>query len=234
MRGDGRGALNGLPAIAVLAVVACGRPAPSSSSWEPSGAARPSCPSDRFASGFLPAARDASAACNAGDPLACDEDCARGLAYGCVGRARYDEATGDHEAAARAHERACHLGAMVSCTAVAERATKTETDLDPVCAVALFDTACAGREPRACGLLGLSIARGIGAPPDRGRARRLLEHACDALAGYPCHVLGVLLRDRAFGDVDPAAEDSALRRGCASGVERSCELLADPSARDEL
>lgn len=238
MRGDGRRALSG-SAIALVAVVttlaacgsACTRPPAPSASSSPAEAA---CPSDRFTSGFVPAARDASAACKAGDVLACDQDCDQGLAYGCVGRARFEEDGGDPDAATRAHERACRLGAMASCTAVAERATKSPDDMPAACARALLDTACAGREPRACGLLGLSMARGIGAPPERGRARRLLEDACDALAGFPCHVLGVLLRERAFGDVDRAAEESALRRGCASGVSRSCLLLADPAARDDL
>lgn len=166
--------------------------------------------------------------CGGGDARdAVDEDglaCDRGEGAACnrlgVAAARGERGAKNLEAARGFYQRACEAEDGTGC---ANLGALHERDFgDDKAAVHYYRLGCDLRSPAACTGLAVMLVAGRAIQADPGRARELLEGACQAAHAPACGQLGVLLGR------DPSAAERArelLQRGCDAEDSASCAEL---------
>lgn len=186
--------------------------------------------------------------CRAGDSVACDE-----------ARHHWTAREGEESPRARAYKTlACEADDASICFELGRAALRRDP-ADRATALALLDRACAlkemlchgaadvrahpalvaaceGGERPACIRLGTLMAEPLGPFEDRPRALELLGPACEAEPGAHCLTAAdlILAAWDATGAGDAARAEAYLERGCASGIPKACEDLADALASGRL
>ena len=163
--------------------------------------------------------------CAMGATPECLADCDSGGGPSCTVAAHALSET-DPARARELQRRGCALGNHDACVqwALATRSHRGEGDESGLaCAARVFERACDAEHRLGCGMFGFALARGAGVEPGVERARDLLESSCSELGGAPCFALGVLRRDRVFGEAQQTQADAAFSRACATGYTAACD-----------
>ena len=114
--------------------------------------------------------------------------------------------------------RACRLGVLLACEAVASGDLETaRTEDERAAAVSVLARLCAVGRPgrtRACGDLGARYAEGRGVALDLGRAAGLWTRGCQLLDGYSCARLAVSFVEGGHTRSDPTRGAQIADRAC--------------------
>jgi hypothetical protein len=183
----------------------------------------------------------------------CRNHCRRGHAESCLYVGWDLEAVEDEERLALAAEHgwptsrelfglACAFGHRSGCVNWAAGvyvdglpAEDSETDPQLVCAVALFEQACADEEHWGCGMLARARMEGHGTPRDRAGVLSTLEEQCShGVGGGTCQVLGEYQARGAYGPAGRERARESFDRACEQGVPSACELSAADFEMDRL
>lgn len=162
--------------------------------------------------------------CAMGATPECLADCAAGGGPSCTVAAHALTET-DPARARRLQRQGCAGGDHDACVqwAVAARSRRGDEDeAGLACAARVFERACDAEHRLGCGMFGFALARGAGVEPGVERSRGLLESSCTSLGGFPCFALGVLRRERVFGEAEEPRAADAFSRACETGYRAAC------------
>lgn len=121
----------------------------------------------------------------------------------------------------------CTKGHAGSCFALGVLALQKKTTKEGP-AIALLEKACAGGDPRGCGLAGQLYANGRDVPKNTTTAQRFLSAGCNGGDLPSCNNLGVT------GRQDDPAVVAPYKKACAGGLAEGCVNLAYAYLRSKV
>ena len=152
------------------------------------------------------------------------ESCEGGIAPACLDLARRhsagDGVEKDASKMASFSERACDLGDMKICSALAELYLEGKAGVvkDAGKAVTLYNRACSGGWTNACVALGGAYIFGKTGAVDEDKALELFARACERDDRNGCHNAGTLVGKRG----DREGRDRFFKRACTLGDKTAC------------
>ena len=170
----------------------------------------------------------------------CDEDaadfkcaraCGRGDGAACYqhGVATEKDSETDGEAH-RMYRKACDLGVAIGCTNFAADLWATNDYASVACAERILQKTCAADDAWGCGMLGrLLIEDDDATLVERGRARAMLQRACDRLGSFSCRALAMELEGGRLGRHKRSQTRKLRARACSTGDTESCDAPDEPS-----
>ncbi|MFT7582157.1 MAG: TPR repeat protein [Myxococcota bacterium] len=171
---------------------------------------------------------------NAGRMKRCEKGKGKACLAVAMSHLHGDGAPQDIGAANRLFRRGCDLKVYAACFELGLSELRAAGKKKPTAAVALFRSACAGEDGRACMLLAELVKHGEAGPKDPAEAKSLtvrgialLGRACEA--GLPKHCMGLAFTYKRGSGVpaDFAKATPPLRRACNLGEGEACYQLSE-------